>query len=212
MLVNYLRCINYEPVPEITILYFDPDKCKAELLDPLIVPGKYDPEERIVYICEPLVEDIVSELKDKFSKSYSELYFTYREIVRLHEHIHACIHQMLGACWEYEPYVDEPVTEFLCYCVIKHVAECEENLPNLFLEVFEKIDRIRPYDMWKDVLDIMVNGVRTEEICERTNWDLRLIFRVFIDALSAHPKNFNDLRCILEKYDRWYALCPMEII
>jgi len=64
MLVYILKRLDYESVKEQVI--FERKKCKTE--DP--VAGFYDPTERLVYLCEPIMIEVAERLQNLLITNY----------------------------------------------------------------------------------------------------------------------------------------------
>jgi len=213
MLIHVLRNVGYNPVPEQAVFEFE--RCKREDVD---IDGWYNPDERKVYICEPLIiETVEKTVSNIIPGPKLEMYFIYRERVRLHEHIHAYIHQRTGDFWyrkcgeisdRIKRDIEEPITEFLSYCVIKNYLGKDLCYGKKFLKLFEELPRIRPYDQWKDILSMCIKiapnqDVKIDDLCKQIEKDdnlLKIIFRIFIDIIRTKPKSLNVVKDRLKKY------------
>jgi len=197
MLIHILRNVGYDPVPEQAVF----ERCEVECYEPpVIIAGWYNQEEKKVYTCEPLIIEALETVSNIIPGPKLEMYFIYREVVRLHEHIHAYIHQKAGDFWHYERNVDEPITEFLSYCVIKNYLSKDPCYGRRILKLFEELPRIHPYDRWKDILNMYIGlnqNVKIEDLCkqiEKNDNSLKIIFRTFVSIMRTNPANLNIVR------------------
>ncbi len=161
-----------------------------------------------VYIYEYLISKYLDNILEIFLESKTESYLVYREIVRLHEHIHAYIHKKVGGFWNYTKNVNEPVTEFLCYCVIKNYLSKDRCYGKKILKLFKDLPRRSPYKEWVDILSFEVeitpkNRVKLVDLCDILEKDdtlLRILFRILVDILRTNPQKLDDIKGRLMTY------------
>lgn len=158
-----IRFLKYKPVPELVELEFKGGSDRDGIWDLL---GFYTSSSRTVHICD-------LKIKEEVEKPLH--YGVLRELVRLHEHSHALLHNssiheiisnLNGLFIEHvshsqndwyaklPPKVDEPLTEFIAYVMIKDFKN------DLFLKIFKEVDNKTPsyYQRWKELTDIVGKG------------------------------------------------------
>jgi|GEM_PF-4209665 len=215
MLVNTLMKIGYDPVPECAVFK---EKKKYDSL----IAGSYEPNEKKVCIYELTLENTLDEvIRELIPGPPIEIYSLYREYVRLHEHIHAFMHQKVGEFWtKVNRDVDEPITEFLCYCVIKHYLTRDPHYGEKILKMFKDLPRRNPYDQWKNILDMQISIdsnqlIEMNSLCKQIEEknQLKIIFRIFVDILRANPRDMKSVESMSRKYyPRSVVLLPLEKI
>jgi hypothetical protein len=112
--------------------------CGSGYKDDVEELGWYDCNKKTVYLCIDRIEKVSRRLGYDIS--------IVKNIVRLHENIHAYTHQKLQDKYEEIPrYIDEPVTEFLTYCICLYFGG------DSYVDCFEKIPRLPCYRGWNNI-------------------------------------------------------------
>jgi len=209
MLVNKLRNLNYKFVSEQAVL--DKGKCislnhyQKELekrnLGIWELFGYYDPKEQKVYLCEENISERSKKIAKNLNYNETETYAILRELVRLHEHIHAYTHQEIREKFLRIPStISEPLTEFLSYCTIKNYED--EYYRQKYLAVFMEVDKNHPkyYRNWRDILDVVIDknqGLKVEYFCDNPSQHekaIKIVFQVVMEIIKdlAPNPSFND--------------------
>ena len=140
--LKILKCdLNHTFPPEILVL--PPYKGGDGIWDIL---GYYDPYTRTVNLCDSKIKEESLNIKGIVGYNAEIVYGVLRELVRLHEHIHALIHTSslspnMTLLFHYKTNtqdwysrlpseINEPLTEFLSYILVKRSES------SLFLKIF----------------------------------------------------------------------------
>ena len=208
MLVNKLRNLNYKSVseqvaPEGKCIRLN---CYQEELEKRNLGiwelfGYYDSKEQKVYLCEENISEESKKIAKNLNYNETETYAILRELVRLHEHIHAYTHQEIGEEFLRIPStINEPLTEFLSYCVIKNYED--EDYRQKYLAVFMEVDKNHPkyYRNWRDILNVVIDknqGLKVGYFCDNPSQHekaVKIVFRIVIEIIKdlAPNSSFND--------------------
>ncbi len=184
------KIINYDPCTETIVLEEVDCKGQEGIWDSL---GWYDARSRRIYLCEPRIvkESRIIAKRIKEVKQ-STAYFIVRELVRLHEYIHAIQHHLMDGTFNKIPSsILEPSTVFTEKLAVEECINYPGNTcPNLFMDIFEGLDEdsLQYYRRWRE-LEIIEKAVGKSVIIPRSVIILLTTVKAMVDNL---PKTLED--------------------
>jgi hypothetical protein len=156
--------------------------------------GNYDPVKGEVLLHELCIEDHARRLAVVLDEMLK--IFALRELVRLHEHVHALIHTCPFARELREPNIDysklpsaveEPVTEFVAWSIIKKYPHA------IFADIFREVDAATPayYQRWRLIEELFKEKTKIDSCL--------LVPGLVVFTRKARWKDFNDFFTKLEE-------------
>ncbi len=198
MLVYYLGMLNYSFVEE--IVEYNSSKCR-EIYEKKDIGigdklGFYDGKK--VHICDQQIEQEAKNIYRDLSSlvNINQCYLVLRELIRLHEHIHALIHFKTNYKWytNLPKEINEPLTVYFSWLIVRSVGD------EIYQRVFDKVNDELPdyYKKW-DLIQKRLGFKPSKSDVEKSLEVINVIMN-HIKKKDWKNRSFNDF---IDDYSMW---------